>query len=120
MEREIRRYILEGKDIQPKPGVPRGSSEELATAIGCQGRSNNTYREEFTMKHCGVFTRIINGVSFGSSRRAGRTRDVHSRLYGKCPECELKTIVRRKVKTPGNNGRIFYTCPSHQMTRSIQ
>jgi hypothetical protein len=33
-----------------------------------------------------------------------------------CQQCELKTIVRRKAKTSENYGRIFYTCPSHQVS----
>uniref|UniRef100_A0A0E0KLY7 Uncharacterized protein n=1 Tax=Oryza punctata TaxID=4537 RepID=A0A0E0KLY7_ORYPU len=45
----------------------------------------------------------------------GYTASASSRQMGKrelpliqCLECELKTIVRRKAKTPENNGRIFY------------
>uniref|UniRef100_A0A0E0HA72 GRF-type domain-containing protein n=1 Tax=Oryza nivara TaxID=4536 RepID=A0A0E0HA72_ORYNI len=51
----------------------------------------------------------------------GYTASASSRWMGKpalpliqCPQCELKTIVRRKAKTSKNYGRIFYTCPSHQ------
>uniref|UniRef100_A0A0E0PI54 GRF-type domain-containing protein n=1 Tax=Oryza rufipogon TaxID=4529 RepID=A0A0E0PI54_ORYRU len=51
----------------------------------------------------------------------GYTASVSSWRMGKpalpliqCPQCELKTIVRRKAKTSENYGRIFYTCPSHQ------
>uniref|UniRef100_A0A0E0M0N6 Zinc finger GRF-type domain-containing protein n=1 Tax=Oryza punctata TaxID=4537 RepID=A0A0E0M0N6_ORYPU len=51
----------------------------------------------------------------------GYTASASSRRMGmlelpliQCLECELKIIVRRKAKTPENNGHIFYTCPSHQ------
>ena len=32
-----------------------------------------------------------------------------------CPSCNVKTIVRCTAKTDANRGRIFYTCPDHEV-----
>ena len=36
-----------------------------------------------------------------------------------CPSCNVKTIVRCTAKTDANRGRIFYTCPDHEVSFSL-